>query len=250
MTTTDTGPTLRRAATAAGFGLLGMTVLAAWSFSTFNDLVVDADAAKTARNIVDHESRFRALTGGFLIVAVLDVLVAWALYALLTPVGRHTATFCAWLRVTYAAVFAAVLIDLLVAVRLLTDGGSPDAFTARQLEAQALTAVNAFKDGWDAALAIFGLHLLVLGHLVYRSRFIPRTLGVLLMIAGAGYVVDGAGSILFADYDADVARFTFAGEALLMVWLLWRGSRSPASGRHETTIRDDSLEASATGSSA
>ena len=248
MTTTESRPPLRGAAVAAGLGLLGMTALAFWSFSTFGDLVVAGDAARTARNIADHELSFRALIGGFLIVAVLDVLVAVALRTLLAPAGRSVATFCAWLRVTYAAVFAAALGNLLIAVRLLTDGASQSAFTSRQLEAQVLTAVNAFQDGWDAALVIFGLHLIVLGHLVFVSRFIPRALGILLMIAGVGYTVDGAGTILFAGYDADIARFTFVGEALLMGWLLWRGPRLTAPRTHEST-RTASPEAAQTGSS-
>jgi len=248
MTTTDPRPPLRRAAVTAGLGLLGMTALAAWSFSTFNDLVVAGDATRTARNITDHELSFRMLIGGFLIVAVLDVLVAVALRTLLASAGRSIATFCAWLRVTYAAVFAVALVDLLIAVRLLTDSTSQDAFTTQQWEAQVLTAVNAFKDGWDAALLIFGLHLIVLGHLVFGSRFIPKTLGILLMIAGVGYTADGAGTILFADYDADIASLTFIGEALLMAWLLWKGPRLTAP-RPPAPTRTASPEALQPGSS-
>ncbi|MFD9466722.1 DUF4386 domain-containing protein [Streptomyces sp. NPDC060027] len=211
----------------AGLGLLGMTVVSAFSFSVFSNLVVAGDATRTARAIGDHELLFRALTCGFLIVAVLDVVVAWALYVLLAPVDRNVALLSASLRVVYAAVFAAVLGHLLAAVRLLTDTTAQDAFDTRQVDAQALASVNAFKDGWDAALVIFGLHLLVLGHLVLRSGYIPRMLGVLLMIASLGYVVDGLGRCLSRGYGANVSGYTFVGEALLMVWLLWKGRHLP-----------------------
>jgi hypothetical protein len=158
---------LRRAAAVAGLGLLVMAVLAGTMFAAYENLVVSGDATKTARNIVDHELLFRTIICGFLIVAVLDVVVAWALYVFLSPANRSIALLSAWFRVVYAAVFAAALSNLLVAVRLLTDADSLKAFGTGQLNAQVMNSVNAFNDGWDAALVIFGLHLLVLGYLVF-----------------------------------------------------------------------------------
>jgi len=222
---------LRRAAIVAGLGLLAMFLLAFSGFSAFESLVVEGDATRTARNIADHELLFRIITCSFVIVAGLDVLVAWALYVLLRPVNQSIALLSAWLRVAYAAVFAAALSNLFVAVSLQTDVNSVNAFGTRQLNAQVMTSVNEFKDGWNVALAIFGLHLLVLGYLVFKSNYIPRVLGILVMIASLGYLIDSFGGFLSKSYDANVAIFTFPGEVLLMGWLLWRGRRlqAPAS---------------------
>jgi hypothetical protein len=222
---------LRRAAIVAGLGLLVMFLLAFSSFSAFESLVVEGDATRTARNIADHELLVRIITCSFVIVAGLDVLVAWALYVLLRPVNQSIALLSAWLRVAYAAVFAAALSNLVVAVSLQTDVDSVNAFGTRQLNAQVMTSVNEFKDGWNVALAIFGLHLLVLGYLVFRSNYVPRVLGILVTIASLGYLIDSFGGFLSASYDANVAIFTFPGEVLLMGWLLWRGRRlhAPAS---------------------
>jgi hypothetical protein len=222
---------LRRAAIVAGLGLLVMFLLAFSGFSAFESLVVEGDATRTARNIADHELLFRIITCSFVIVAGLDVLVAWALYVLLRPVDQSIALLSAWLRVAYAAVFAAALSNLVVAVSLQTDVDSVNAFGTRQLNAQVMTSVNEFTDGWNVALAIFGLHLLVLGYLVFRSNYIPSVLGILVTIASLGYLIDSFGGFLSASYDANVAIFTFPGEVLLMGWLLWRGRRlhAPAS---------------------
>ncbi len=81
---------LRAAAMAAGAGLLVMAVIAGLGFAAFESLVVPADAATTARNIADNELLFRAVICGFLIVVVLDVVVAWALYVFLRPAGRSS----------------------------------------------------------------------------------------------------------------------------------------------------------------
>jgi small basic protein len=219
---------LRRAAIVAGLGLLVMFLLAFSGFSAFESLVVEGDATRTARNIADHELLFRIITCSFVIVAGLDVLVAWALYVLLRPVNQSIALLSAWLRVAYAAVFAAALSNLVVAVSLQTDVDSVNAFGTRQLNAQVMTSVNEFKDGWNVALAIFGLHLLVLGYLVFRSNYIPSVLGILVTIASLGYLIDSFGGFLSASYDANVAVSTFPGEVLLMGWLLWRGRRLQA----------------------
>jgi hypothetical protein len=212
------GVSLRQAAIVAGLGLLVMSVLAFASFSAFDSLVVEGDAAMTARNIVDHELRFRLIISGYVIVAALDVVVAWALYVFLRPVDRSVALLAAWLRVAYAAVFAAATSSLLVAVGLLTD--------PNPASAQAMVSLRQFQDQWDVGLAIFGLHLLVLGYLLVRSSDVPSVLGILVTIASLGYLVDSFGGFLSGSYDANVAMSTFAGEVLLMVWLLWRGGRS------------------------
>jgi hypothetical protein len=139
---------------------------------------------------------------------VLDVVVAWALYEFFRPVDRSIALLAAWLRVAYAAVFAAALSNLVAAA---------------QRPAQALTAVDAFTGAWDVALVLFGLHLLALGGLAVRSSQVPSPLGILVMVAGLGYLVDSFGGLLSAGYDANVAAFTFVGEVLLMGWLLFVG---------------------------
>lgn len=224
-TTQDQRGELARAAIVAGLGLLVMLLVAFSSFSAFQRLIVEGDATATARNIAGHEPLVRRITGGFLIVAALDVLVAWALYVLLRPVSPSIAVLAAWLRVVYAAVFAAALSNLLVAVRLVTDGTALNGFGTRQLDAQVMTSVNQFLDGWNLALVIFGLHLLVLGYLVVRSNYLPSVLGILLAIAALGYLMDSFGGLLSNSYNANVASFTFPGEVLLMGWLLWRGRR-------------------------
>lgn len=230
------GGPLRRAAIVAGIGLLAMAALALASFSALEGLVVEGDAAATAGNIVEHELRFRMIVGGFLVVAVLDVVVAWALYEFLRPVDRSIALLAAWLRVAYAAIFAAAIGNLAVAVRLLTDADSLRALGPRQVSARAMASVNEFQGAWDVALVVFGLHLLVLGYLALKSSHIPGLLGILVMVAGLGYLADSFGGLLSTSYDANVASFTFAGEVLLMGWLLfvglggqWPMSRSPAS---------------------
>ena len=85
-----------------------------------------------------------------------------------------------------------------------------------------MSSVASFDNGWDISLAIFGVHLLGLGFLLFKSADFPGFLGVLVVVAGGGYLFDSFGTILVPDYALTIATFTFVGEALLIFWLFWR----------------------------
>jgi hypothetical protein len=225
---------LRAAAIAAGVGLLVMAVLGFLGPMGLNALLADEDAAKTSQNIAGHELLYRLSVGSFLLVAVLDVVVAWALYLVLRPANRPVALLAGWLRIVYAGVFAAAVTNLLVGARFATDAGLRNVLGIRQADAQTLSSVDAFTDGWKLALAIFGIHLLVLGYVVARAVYMPMLLGVLVMIAGVGYLIDAVAGSVWRGYQIKLSAVAFVGEVALMVWLLWRGSRlhnSTAQGR-------------------
>jgi hypothetical protein len=158
------------------------------------------------------------------------VVVAWALYVLLRPVNRTIALLTAWLRLAFAAVFASVLVNLLDAAELVA-GADQSTLQPEQLHEQVMSSIASFDNGWvGIALAIFGLHLLGLGYLLFRSTDFPNFLGVLVVVAGGGYLVDSFGTILTADYSWTIGAFTFVGEALLILWLLWRAIKGFSSG--------------------
>lgn len=219
----------RKAALIAGLGLLTMAVLAPLAhFGVLQNLIVPADAAVTVENIAASERLFRVGLAAFLVVTFLDVLVAWALYVLLRPVNETLALLMGWLRVVAPAVFAMALANLLDVAQLL-GGAERSTLQPEQLQAQVMASIASFDNGWDISLAIFGLHLLGLGFLLFKSANFPRFLGVLVVVAGGGYLADSFARILVPGFAFTFSVFTFVGEALLILWLLWRAVRGFAS---------------------
>jgi len=214
----------------AAFSLLLMALLAPFAqFGVLQSLIVPTDTAATTNNIAASIGLFGAAIAAFLVVAILDVVAAWGMYVLLRPVNERVALLVAWLRVVYAVVFAYALVNLLDVAQLV-NGATAATLQSDQLHMQVATSVTAFRNGWDLALAIFGLHLVGLGGLLYRSVDFPRFLGALVILAGIGYLADSFGRILVPGYTLTISMFTFVGEALLIVWLFKlaiRGSRSP-----------------------
>jgi len=192
--------TRRRAVLAAGIGLILMAVLAAFA------VPVVGDAEPTS-------AWFRLAVAALYVVVALDVLVAWALYELLRGVDAGLSGLAAVLRLVYAGVFLAGIGQLTGAVRVADEGDA----------SSAALHVDAFNDVWDASLFLFGLHLLLVGWLAFRSGWVPRWLAILLAVAGFGYAFDSVAAVLSAGSAPQVSVVTFIGEFLLAVWLLVRG---------------------------
>ena len=215
----------RKVALIAALGLLGMAVLAPLAlFGVLNTLVDTGDPAATVANIVESEGTFRLAIAAFLVVTMLDVVVAWAVYVLLRPVSATLAMLVGFLRLAAAAAFLPALANLLDVAQLL---GGPVASTlpAAVVEAQVMSSIASFHNGWDIELAVFGFHLLGVGVLVYKSVQFPRFLGVLVVVAGVGYLADTFTRILIPDFTVTITYFTFIGEPLLIVAFLYRAIR-------------------------
>jgi hypothetical protein len=218
------GSSQRRVGLVTAFSLLLMAILAPFAqFGVLKTLIVPADAAATTTNIAASSGLFQAAIAAFLIVAILDVAVAWGFYVLLRPVNERLALLVGSLRIVYAAAFAIALVNLVDAAQLV-HGATGTALQSRPLQAQVAASVASFDSGWNLALGIFGLHLVGLGPLLFRLPA-PRLLAALVVVAGAGYLADSVGKLLIADYGLTISTFTFVGEALLIFWLFWRAAR-------------------------
>ena len=232
------GWSIRNASLTAGVAILLMSVLAGFGNFGVQGLVTEGNAAQTAKAITGSDGLFRLGIVSLFLVVALDVFVAWALYRVFSPVSRSISMLAACFRLVYAGVFMVAVSQLLGVLHLLGNDAYLLVFSAEQLHAQALLGIGTFNDVWDAGLVLFGLHLLVIGDLAYRSGYVPRFLGVLLAIAGLGYVVDTFGAVLSPGSWTDVSSFTFIGEFLLALWLVIWGRRLTltAAGLHEDPI--------------
>jgi hypothetical protein len=215
----------RTATWIGGIALLLIAVLAGVSnFAVLAPLLASDDAVTTAHDIAASEPQFRLAVLGMIVAAVLDVVVAAALLTLLEPVNRMVAVTAAWFRVAYSAVFLVAISQLAIVPGLLDQ---PEL---------ASNALDSYTILWQLGLILFGVHLLLIGYLAYRSGFMPRVLAILIAIAGAGYLADGVGTVLIADYTPMISTVTFIGEVALIVWLVAAAIRAPR--REPATIAD------------
>ena len=205
---------MRTASLTAGLALALMAVLAVFGvFGAVGALITPGDAARTAQDISESQALFRQGIASLILVAVLDIVAAGALFTLFAPVNRSVSLMAAGFRVAYAAVYLVAIIQLVIALGLL---GDPDL---------ALRAIDAYGTIWHVGLILFGVHLLLIGYLAYRSGFMAKVFGILLVVAGIGYLADGFVLVLAQGPSVSIGQFTFVGEVALIFWLLISGRR-------------------------
>jgi len=214
--------TLRQAALTAGFGYLLMPVALA-EYYLYPKVVILGNIEQTSQNIVAHGKVFVAAILCYLITFVLDVVIAWALYILMAPVNRSLSLLAAWYRLMYTAVGLVSVLNLITVFRLLRTPDYLEAFGSVQLHAQVNLLLHSFRYDWSMSLLIFGIHLVLLGYLIYRSTYMPRSIGILLIIDGLGWVIDTLRPYLFPTAQLGFIFITFFGELIFMLWLLIKG---------------------------
>jgi len=214
-------------------GLLYLIIIIAGIFAEFgvrSGLVVSGDSAATVNNIIASESLFRIGIVADLIMIMSDVALALLFYVLFKVVNNTISLLAAFFRLTQAAILGFNLLNLFFVLQLLDGTAFLNSLGADQLQTHVMLFLGAHGIGYSVGLVFFGVQCLVLGYLIYKSEFLPKALGVLMVIAGTGYLIDSFALVIMSNYEvyADIFAivvFTPAiiGELALCLWLLVKG---------------------------
>ena len=196
-----------------------------------NKLMVHGNAAATASNIAASEMLFRLGIAGELIGQAGFIFVALALYDLLKGVSRRHAALMVVLIVVSIPIALVNELNSIAALVLVRGAEFLSVFDKPQRDALAMLFLNLHHQGFVVAEIFWGLWLFPLGLLVYRSRFLPRFLGVWLAFAGIAWVILSLTGILLPQYQNKVDTYSqpaFIGEIVFMLWLAIKGAQPPA----------------------
>jgi hypothetical protein len=193
-----------------------------------NTLTVRGNAAATASRILASEWMLRLGMAGEVILSIAFLFVVLALYRLLQGVNKPLASLMVALWAISIPISCLNVLNNVAALLLVRGADFLSVFTKPQLDALAMVFLRLHSNGLLVAQIFWGLWLLPFGILVYRSGFIPRILGVLLILNGFAYPIQSFTSLLLPQYAGVVSRITFPvlfGEAAIILWLLIRGVR-------------------------
>jgi hypothetical protein len=190
-------------------------------------IVIPTEPVLTAKNILDNEVLFRLSIFSQMISQTIFIFLVLTLYQLFREVDLKNA------RIMVGLVFVSLPIALLntlnqiITLNLLGGDSYLDAFDKGQLQAMAMVFLNLSNDGIAVAQIFWGLWLFPFGLLVIRSKFVPKWIGYLLIVACFGYVINSTAHFVLPDYVALVAPLTaVAGtvaEFSIILWLLIKG---------------------------
>ena len=210
-------------------GALYLVIIALGIFGEFvrERMVVSGDAMRTAANLHAMESLWRiGIAAEFTVLLCATALNA-IFYVLLKPVNRTLALMAVFFNLVSIAIEGAAGLSLVQALFPLDKADYLKAFTPEQLAALARIAVRAHGYGFSVALLFFAFTCVFLGILIFESGFLPKSVGVLMQIAGVCYATD---SFLLILMPAVADRLfpgilipSFIGELSLCLWMLIRG---------------------------
>lgn len=184
-------------------------------------LMVPTDAAATANNILAHETLYRSGFALGLVANAMYIALTALLYRLFEPVNRSASLLAAFLSLVGCT--TQIIAGIFQLAPLVVLGGSRflSAFNAEQLQAVAMLSLKLYSQMFNISLVLFALFSLTMGYLILRSVFLPRFLGVLMVVAGLSWL-----SFLWPPFATPLLPYLVAlnlGEFLLMLWLLVKG---------------------------
>ena len=188
-----------------------------------SSLIVSEDAAATARNIMASESLLRLGIVSTLLGQIVGILYVLILYKLLKPVSKNIAVLMVVFSLLGMPMTMLNELTQLAVLQLLSGAEYLTVFTTEQLQALAYLFVRLHASGISIAALFWGLWLFPLGYLVFKSGFLPAILGVLLIIAGFGYLIDSFALFLFPGSRMAIGLFTGWGEVIFPLWLVIKG---------------------------
>jgi hypothetical protein len=221
--------TTKKTARFAGFLYLSYIIVTAIANAVGRKgIIVDGDAVATAANIIAKGMLFRIGFVSDVLAGVLFLLAAWALYVLLKPVNKNIALLFLLVNLGGVAVQCINMLNLFSAVILSSGVDYLKVFQADQLQALAMVFLDLYKNGFMIAQFFFGVWLFPLGYLVFKSGYLPKVLGIVLMVECFGWLLYPFQFFLFPSYGA-ITYLSFAvgfiGEFSLALWLLIMGAR-------------------------
>ena len=193
-------------------------------------LIVAGDAVVTAGNLMAAQSLWRIGIAGDLLMHVFDIPLMLALYLLLKPVNKHLAVSAVLFNLIQTAVLVVNKLNLLVPLFLLGNAEYLKALEPQQLQALAYLPLKLHDYGFGIGLIFFGCVCLVQGYLIFKSGFLPKTIGVLMALAGLSYLTNSITLLLapaYAEMVVPVLALALLGELALSLWLIVKGVNIP-----------------------
>ncbi len=190
-------------------------------------LVVSGNAAATAHNIQANELLYRSGLAAHMIVVATNIPLAVIFYDLFRIVNRRLALVVVFSTLVGTAVESANLLNQYAPLVLLSGGQFSSALTAEQVQALTYTPTVLQTISYDFSSVFFGLYGLALGYLVFRSTFLPRLIGVLLVVGATSYLTYGFADVLSPAFAAHLVPYiqlpSLVGEGSFSIWLLLVG---------------------------
>jgi hypothetical protein len=195
------------------------------NFAVLESLIDSNNPSITTINFINNHSQFGSGLIGFVLMLAFDVVLVGSLFDLTKSISKNLSNVASFFRLLHALFFGVALYKLIQIYQLTNI-----AVGSIELQQQVTKLLQDFDTLWTIGLLFFGVHLILLGYLTIKSRYIPKALGILLMLASIGYFTDGTAKLYMSNYkdykdifEVIVIMPSVIGEFSFTIWLLIKG---------------------------
>jgi len=214
----------------AGLFYLIIAISGGFSIGYMPSIIVESgNAFTTAQNILNNQVLLRLGITGDIVVMLLEIVLTVMLYRLFKSISQTIAMIAAFARLAMSLIMGVNLLNYLIPALLLSGSNYLNAFEPNQLQSLALLFLDAHKYGEYVWQLFFGLHLIALGYLIFKSEFYPKILGILMIIGSFGYSGDSIARFTLLNNDVVsivvslLLGIAVIGELSFTFWLLIKG---------------------------
>jgi len=195
------------------------------NFAVLESLIDKNNSAITATNFINNHIQLGNGLLGFVVMLFFDALLVWSLFGLTKSTSKRMSYLASFFRLLHALFFGVALFKLWAAYQITFN-----TTISTNLQNRVSDLLLDFDTFWTVGLLFFGFHLLVLGYLALKSITIPKVIGILLMLAAIGYIIDSTAKLMMPNYidyknvfEMVVIIPSVIGEFSFTVWLLIKG---------------------------
>lgn len=195
------------------------------NFVVLESLIDQANASITAANFINNHGQFRNGLLGFVGMLLFDLVLVWSLFGITKSISKNTSYITSFFRLLHALLFGFALFKLWQIHKLTYKAINTTTFQSSVAE-----LLFDFDTLWTIGLIFFGIHLIFLAYLVFKSTYMPTALGLLLLLGAIGYIIDGMAKLFSSNYndykdifEVIVVMPSVIGEFSFTVWLLIKG---------------------------
>jgi hypothetical protein len=176
---------------------------------------------------MSNDGSFRASIIGWFIAILGDMLRAWALYVFFRQVNKSIALLSAWFMLIHDAIFGSALVNLIFASEIVA---GVVAFEPNQVQSLMMLFINGYNYGFQFGIFFFSFHLGLIGYLILKSNYVPKILGIFMLLGFIGYLITSLDTILLLNYPELINQIliipNMISELALIIWLAVKGGKN------------------------
>ncbi|MEI7579251.1 MAG: DUF4386 domain-containing protein [bacterium] len=234
MTNNDNNISLKKTARIAGFLYLLLAPTAFFGLKYIPSLTIPGDSVTTVKNIMNNTLLFQLSILCALITPLLTLFVSQYLYKIFKSINKDQATLMVIFTLIATPIAMLSEISHFAVLQLLNNSYYVNNMGVDQIHPQIMLFLDLGRYGGYIAAIFWGFWLLPLGYLILKSNYIPKFIGILMIVAGFGYIIDSLIVFFSQNLNTTISSYTFIGEVVLLLWLLIKGVNVPTSNMNRT----------------